>query len=145
MKVRWLGSIGLAAALALTACGGGSSSSGSSSSKAVSVEGTADLHFNPTTLTVPKGGTVKFQNSGGADLQHNFVVVKQGTEDSVAKAAAAAQGAVQKGGDVLVAGELIKGGDSENVRLGDLAAGTYSYICTVPGHTQNMKGTITVQ
>lgn len=144
MKLRMLGTIGLAAALALTACGGGSEESAASGGDdEVTVVGTTDLKFNPTELAVASGGTVTFENASTPGLKHNFVVVRPGTEDSVAQEALP-DGEVDEGDDVLVASDLIDGGEEEDVEI-DLEAGTYSYICTFPGHETTMRGTLTVQ
>jgi plastocyanin len=145
MKLRWLGSIGLAAALALTACGGGEESSSSAASDEIEVVGTTDLKFNPTELTAATGATVNFQNASTPGIQHNFVVVKPGTEDAVAQEALPSGDIEADGENVLVASGLIDGGEDEEVELEDLEAGTYSYICTFPGHASVMRGTLTVQ
>jgi azurin len=142
-----LGTIGLAAALALTACGGGGEAE---SNNTFEVSGTTDLQFEPATLTIPAGEevTINFQNEAAAGIPHNFVVVPQGQEDAAVEAGAANEGEVDVDNEtILVAGDLVESGESEEIEIGDdaLAAGTYTYICTYPGHGSVMRGTLTVQ
>ena len=87
--------------------------------------------------------TVDFQNP--AALQHNWVLVKPGQEQAVVDAAAAKQGDATGLDGTLAAGALLNGGGNEPIQVPALDAGTYTYLCTVPGHyVAGMKGTLTV-
>lgn len=156
---KWLSGIGLVAALALTACGGGGNegglttggsgaAGGEGGATALNVEGNTALKFAPETITAKAGApiSVNFKNSASAGLQHNWVLVQPGKENDVATAAAG------KGGDatgvegVITTGKVLDGGASETINVPAQQAGSYQYICTVPGHYQSgMKGTLTVQ
>lgn len=148
MKLRLMGTIGLAAALALTACGGGGEESAASTE--FNVSGTTDLKFNPAQLTIPAGEevTINFKNEAAEGIPHNFVIVPQGQEDAAIAAGAENEGEVDVDDEtILVAGELIQSGEDEEIEIGDdtLAAGTYTYICTFTGHGSVMRGALTVQ
>ena len=124
-------------ATVLAACSSGSSSSSSTDTgtdgsappaeittapppagDAVTVSG-HEFMFDPTTVTIASGGTVTFTNTG--TIEHNFTVKE---DDSIVASAAA--------------------GASASVTV-DLEPGTYTFVCSVPGHEQaGMTGTLTV-
>ncbi len=113
------------AALALAGCTG----SGPSAAPAtplpdgvIAVEA-KDYAFVPATLAAPAGAvTFSVKNTSGQD--HQFEIFN---------------------GETLVDGVLgIGGGQSKDLTV-TLAAGSYTYICTLNGHDQlGMKGTLTV-
>lgn len=161
---KFLMGIGLASALVLSACGGGGSDQepaegnsggtggGASAAAATTLEVSADpngaLGFVPATLTAPAGQpfTVNFDNPASTNVPHNWVVVEQGQEQAVAQAALATGGDVPEDTPgLLVDADVLQAGNSEEIEVEGLEAGTYSYICTFPGHYPSMKGTLTVQ
>jgi mono/diheme cytochrome c family protein len=72
--------------------------------------------------------TIKMENP--APVQHD-IALQQGTAAS---------------GKVLGKGEIVTKGGTSEFQVSDLAAGTYTYFCTVPGHRQaGMFGTLTVR
>jgi len=148
MKLRMLGTIGLAAALALTACGGGGNES-AAGDEAKTVRGNDSLRYEPETLQAAAGEEFTVNFSNPSNVPHNFVLVEQGQEQAVADAGAANDGEVDDDTPgVIKAGELLDAGteDPEELEIGELEAGTYTYICTYPGHyAGGMKGTLTVQ
>jgi azurin len=109
------------------------------------------MAFDKTALSVPTGAEVHlvFKNASTmATLPHNWALVNPGTEASVA-AAGLKYG--DKAGyidvfnhDMLVHTPLAKQGETSEVTFIAPAAGTYPYICTVPGHYMLMKGVLTV-
>lgn len=153
----FLGGVGLVAALALTACGGGGSGGGTAASGAAGggsalaaqADPSGQLAYVEKTLTAPAGQpiTVNFSNPQSSGQPHNWVLVQPGQEDAVATAAAGNGGNVPAGtAGALAAGAVLQAGNSEPVQVPAQQAGTYSYICTFPGHYQaGMKGTLTVQ
>lgn len=148
MKLRMLGTVGLAAALALTACGGGGGNEGAAGDEGLNVRGNDALRYEPETLQASAGEViVNFSNP--ANVPHNFVLVEPGQEQAVADAGAAEEGEVDEDTPgVIAAGDVLEAGteDPEEIELGELEAGTYTYICTYPGHLAGgMKGTLTVQ
>lgn len=156
---KFLMGIGLASALVLTACGGGGSdqepaegNGGGGEAAATTLQVSADpsgaLAFQPTSLTAPADQpfTVNFENPSGANQPHNFVVIEQGQEQAVAQAGLATQGDVPEDtAGLLVDADVLQPGNSEEIEVEGLPAGTYTYICTYPGHYPSMQGTLTVQ
>ncbi len=109
------------------------------------------MTYDKTKLSVPKGSTVHltFKNSATmSTLSHNWVLVKPGTEASVAaaglKLGEAAGYFDARDKDALAHTELIKPGGTGDVTFTAPDPGDYPYICTFPGHYMMMKGVLTV-
>ena len=108
------------------------------------------MTFDVTTLKATAGKRVKiiFHNSSTDKLlPHNWVLVRPGTEAAVALAGlsqGAEKGFLAPGKDVLAATPLAARGETVEVIFTAPAAGTYPFICTVPGHYMMMKGTLVV-
>ena len=109
------------------------------------------MTFDKKALTVPTGAEVHLvfkNNATMSTLPHNWVLVKSGTEASVA--AAGLKLGEQAGyfdvrdKDALVHTPMAKPGESSEVTFIAPEPGTYPYICTVPGHYMMMKGVLTV-
>lgn len=134
----------LVSAVVLAGCGGGDA--GASATPTVGVDG-ENLAYDKTTMSVPAGQavTLTFTN-GSASQQHNWVLVADDQVQAIDDAAAANGGEVPAGTDgVLAAGGLLDAGGSEQVGF-TVPAGTYTYICTVPGHyAAGMAGVLTAQ
>lgn len=141
----------LAGALALA------SSAASAATCDAEIEGNDAMQFNKTTIAVPascKQFTVKLKHVGKlpkAAMGHNWVLVKAADLQGVATDGVAA--GVDKGylkpGDarVIAATKLIGGGESDSVTfdVAKLKAGdSYAYLCSFPGHSSVMKGTVTL-
>lgn len=151
----FLGGLSLAAALTLTACGGGggetagTGGTGGQAGGATTVTVASDatqIKYVETTLEATAGQpiTVNFNNPS-TTLPHNWVLVQPGQEDAVANAAIATNGDPTGLQGVIAGGKPITG-SQETVSVQAQQAGTYPYICTVPGHYQaGMKGTLTVK
>ena len=106
------------AALALGACGAGQ--------PAGSIKVTmTEFKFDPSTIDAKAGKvTLYLVNSGST--AHDLVV-----KDS--------------SGSVVAKSDLVKAGDSATFAVPNLAAGSYTIVCDVPGHTDaGMKGTLSV-
>ena len=147
LKVRfWLLGLALASAVVLSACGStGGGGGGGGGAAALNVNMLDTLKFEPATLSAPGGAatTVNVKNTGAQ--QHNFVLVKPEDENRVATEAAAKNGDATVIAGVLAGGKPVAGGGSEALTI-NVPAGTYTYICTIPGHYQaGMKGTFTAQ
>jgi azurin len=109
------------------------------------------MTFDKTALTVPAGAEVHLvfkNNATMSTLPHNWVLVKPGTEASVA--AAGLKLGDQAGyfdvrdKDALVHTPMAKPGESSEVTFTAPDPGKYPYICTIPGHYMMMKGVLTV-
>lgn len=142
-------------ALALAACGGGGGggNTGGATGGPLNVEADGEnLAFKETTLSTAAGGqvTVNFNNTSTAN-QHNWVLVNGGDDvaarvDEASIAAGPDKGYIPEGPDVLAHTKLLNATEKDTVTFTAPAAGSYTYICTVPGHyAAGMKGTLTVQ
>ncbi len=142
------------AAMLITACGNNTTAGGGGGSTATTIDigsNGENLAFDKTTLTVKAAApvVVKFKNNSSAQ-QHNWVLVKGG--DAVAAKIAADGLAAGAAGDFLPADKaniiastkLLNGGELGEISFTAPAAGTYEFICTVPGHYPLMKGNLTV-
>jgi azurin len=109
------------------------------------------MAYDKIALTVPTGAEVHLtlkNNATMSTLPHNWVLVKAGTEASVA---AAGLKLGDKAGyidvsdhDMIVHTPLAKPGETTDVVFTAPEPGKYPYVCTVPGHYMMMKGTLTV-
>ena len=113
-----------AIALALTACGGGdtdpSDAADQSADGALRVVGQDNLRWDVEELTA-QAGTVEFELVCEDAVNHNLVIDE--LDEQVA---------------VCAPGETVRGAV-------DLEPGTYTYVCTVPGHEATMRGELTVE
>lgn len=131
----------LVLALMLAACGGGSSGGGSTQSGpapvSLSFAGLDTFAYDPTSASVASGAqvTVDFTNSGA--LEHDWMLVADGTDVNAVTAADALIPEAHSG--------VIAGGASKTFTFTAPAAGTYKIVCTVAGHAPaGMVGTFTV-
>jgi len=151
MKTIRTKSLLLAAALALA------SGAASAAQCDAEIEGNDAMQFNKSTIAVPascKEFTVKLKHVGKlpkAAMGHNWVLVKAGDLTGVATDGIAA--GVDKGylkpadPRVIAATKLIGGGETDSVTfdVAKLKAGeSYAYLCSFPGHSSVMKGTVTL-
>jgi azurin len=154
LKVRsWLSGVALASALALAACGGGGgdNSGGGGASLNISTAGEA-LQFAPAALNAAAGAQVKvtFKN-GSAAQKHNWVLVKGGDDvaqkvDDAGAAAGEASNYIPSDPNIIGKTKLLNGGESDTATFAAPPAGTYTFLCTFPGHfVAGMKGTFTVK
>jgi azurin len=108
------------------------------------------MKFDVTRFTVRAGARVHVSFHSNATLgvlPHNWVLVKSGNEAAVALAGlskGAAAGYVEQGPDVLASTSLAQPGQTVETTFVAPAPGTYSYICTVPGHYLWMRGKLIV-
>jgi azurin len=109
------------------------------------------MAFDKTALTFPAGAEVHLvfkSNSTMTTLPHNWVLVKPATEASVAAAGlklGESAGYLDiRDKDILANTPMAKPGETSEVTFTAPAAGSYPYICTVPGHYMLMKGVATV-
>lgn len=109
------------------------------------------MTYDKSKLTAPTGAEVHLtlkSNSTMATLPHNWVLVKKGTEASVAAAGlkyGEPAGYIDvHDHDMLEHTPLAKPGGTAEVTFTAPEPGDYPYICTVPGHYLMMKGVLTV-
>jgi uncharacterized cupredoxin-like copper-binding protein len=151
MHVRkFLAGISLIAALALTACGGGEGGNtgggAAAAPLAVAADPTGALAFQQKTLSAAANQAFSVTFNNPAALQHNWVLVQPGQEQAVADAAGAKGGDATGVAGVIAAGKVLNPNTNETINVPATAAGTYTYICTVPGHyASGMVGQLTIQ
>jgi len=154
LKLRfWISGVALASALALAACGGssGGTAAGGAANLNVSTAGEA-LQFAPAALNATAGQQVQvtFKN-GSAAQKHNWVLVKGGDDvaqkvDDAGAAAGDAAGYIPSDPNIISSVKLVDGGATGTASFAAPAAGTYTFLCTFPGHyVAGMKGTLTVK
>lgn len=146
-----------AGSVLIAACGGGSSptqptqASGSGGGAVTLDIGSKgeELMYDKDKLQASAGSkiTLNFKNNS-TSLSHNWVLVKPGTQDSVAAAgitAGEAKGYIPDDPNIIVHTPLTKPGQTDTITFDAPAAGDYPYICTFPGHSVLMKGTLTIK
>lgn len=120
----------------------------------VHLVGTDQMRYNATRIDVKAGQKFKLElkNSGALPkdvMGHDFVLLKIGSDPMAfgAKAMTAkttdyipADGADQ----MLAHTKLLGPGESDTIEL-ELAAGTYPFLCTFPGHVGLMNGQLVAQ
>lgn len=119
------------------------------------VESTDAMKYTTSRLTVPascKTFTVTLKHTGKLPVNvmgHNFVLGKAADIDGIVADGmkAGAGNDYVKPGDTraIAASKLVGGGQSTTVSIpvSQLkAGGTYNYVCTFPGHSALMKGTL---
>ncbi|NJO87267.1 MAG: hypothetical protein HC821_04565 [Lewinella sp.] len=119
--------------------------------KSITLATLAGMKFDRTFISVKAGDRVKFTFYNNDDMPHNFVIVKPGKMATVGQAAAALglQGPaleyVPNSSDVLYHSKLVGPGISETIYFrAPSEAGTYTYVCTFPGHWRSMNGSLRV-
>jgi plastocyanin len=124
-RVRTL-AVAAATALLLAACGGGGDDTTDSADGAdggggevLAVTGTDELLWDVESLSA-SAGTIEFELTCEDGVNHNLVIEE--TDEEVAECAP---------------GETVTGSV-------ELEAGTYTYLCTVPGHESRVIGELTV-
>jgi len=115
----------LVAVSALSACGGGTSAPAQTipGDAGLVVKAVQGIRFDASEYSAT-AGDIKVAYSNEDSVRHTLVVVKDGTKVPNFKLVVAQKGAL-------------------DVAAVNLAAGSYTLICDVPGH-QNMKATLTV-
>jgi azurin len=112
-----------------------------------------DWQFDTDALEVAAGKDIAltFHNSAKTTA-HNWVLVSGGDDAAAAVNKAgelAGEAAAYIPDDARIIARtagLVKGGQSETVTFTAPAAGTYTYLCTFPGHLElGMKGVLTVR
>jgi uncharacterized cupredoxin-like copper-binding protein len=109
------------------------------------------LRFDQTEFEVRAGSKVKLVFNNNDDMMHNLVVVEPGTANDVAQAAIELGLAGQNMNFVPVSDQvlfhtaLLQPETSEAIYfVVPDTPGTYTFVCTFPGHAQSMRGVIKV-
>lgn len=108
------------------------------------------LKYNRTYVTLKTGEKVKWIFSNTDDMPHNLCIVKPGTADAVGAAATNLglkgpdMGYIPKSANILYHTRLTPPGASDSIYFVAPAPGDYTFVCTVPGHSQLMRGLLRV-
>jgi uncharacterized cupredoxin-like copper-binding protein len=141
----------LLGSLVLAACGGGASSGAANGAIEIGTDG-ENLAYSTVALTAKAGEkvTLTFKNNSTAQ-SHNLIIVKGGDDvatavDEAAAEAGDAAGYVPADASTMIAHTaLLAPGGSETIEFTAPAAGSYTFVCTYPGHYGGgMKGVLTV-
>ena len=121
------------------------------------LSGNDAMQFSSKEIAIPASCqqfTVRFKHAGSmpkASMGHNVVIAKTSDLNGVIKDGMKAGPAADyaKAGDerVLAKTKLLGGGESDSLTL-DVAAikaAPYSFVCTFPGHTGSMRGSIVIK
>lgn len=125
--------------------------------RVIEIEGTDQMKFSVTTINARPGEqlTVRLKAVGTMPkiaMQHNFVLLAQGANATTfanesALAAATAYIPAARKGEVLASTAMAGAGETEEVTFKVPAtAGSYTFICSFPGHfAAGMRGTLVVK
>lgn len=120
----------------------------------IRITGNDQMQFNKNELRVQAGQTVRLTLEHVGQLQenvmgHNVVILKQDTDvtDFAQRAAAARDNDyIPEGTDEVIAHtEMIGGGETTTIEFVAPEAGTYTFICSFPGHFVQMQGQFIVE
>ncbi len=113
------------------------------------------MRFSATRIEVKAGDKIKIElrNVGALPKEamgHNLIVLKPGTDTSAfaakAMTAKATDYAPADAADQMLGHTKLLGpGEAAVLELEPLAAGTYPFLCTFPGHVALMNGVLVVQ
>lgn len=128
----------------------GSAQGKASAQNTVTISGNDQMQFDKKTIKVKAGQKVKLtlKHSGSMNAQvmgHNFVLLKKGVDgaDFASKAMAAKdQGYIPADlkGSVIANTKVLGGGESTTIEFVAPPAGTYTFLCSFPGHYAMMHG-----
>lgn len=109
------------------------------------------LKYDQEIITVKAGSRVKLTFANNDDMPHNLLIVQNGTSNAVGEAAIKLglkgneMGYIPNLPSVLFHTKLIEPGGSDTIYfVAPTKPGTYTYVCTYPGHYMSMKGTLQV-
>ena len=118
----------------------------------VSVQGVEGLKFSLTAFDVSPGARVRLEFANVSDMLHNVVIVRPGASARVADAAlklgldGTRLDFVPRIDEVLFHTALLGPQQVETIYFqAPMAPGEYTYLCTFPGHSFTMQGTMRVR
>ena len=119
----------------------------------VTINSNDQMLFDKSIIRVKAGETVtlKLNHTGKIAKEfmgHNFVLVKEGVNiDDFAQRAMAAKGTdyIPDGDETYAYTKMLGGGESDIITFDSPEPGTYTYLCTFPGHYQIMRGDFIVE
>ena len=104
------------------------------------------IKFDVADINIKKGNKIKLIFNNPDDMQHNLVVVKPGSADTVAMAAIqlGPKGNdlhwTPKSDDVIAGTKLLEKDGTQTIQFTLDKPGKYPFICSFPGHATSMRG-----
>jgi uncharacterized cupredoxin-like copper-binding protein len=128
----------LVVSLMVVACGGGGGGESTAPEPvSLSFTGLDEFAYEPPSASVPTGAQVTVNFTNGGALEHDWMLVAEGTDLASLTAENALMPEAHSG--------VLPAGDSNTFTFTAPAAGTYQIVCTVPGHAPGgMVGDFTV-
>ena len=124
------------------------------SGTALALSGNDMMQFDKSELMAQAGEkiTVTFRHVGQLDrrvMGHNFVLLKPGTDitgfaNEAAAAGESADWIPNDGAQVIAHTKMLGGGQTDVITFEAPEPGVYDFICSFPGHSGMMRGTLTV-
>lgn len=120
----------------------------------IKLEGNDQMQFDKNELKVKAGQTVKLTLEHVGEMPenamgHNFVLLQKETDitDFAQRAAQAGDNDyIPKNSEEIIANtKMIGGGESTTIEFEAPEAGTYTFICSFPGHYVQMQGEFIVE
>lgn len=120
----------------------------------ITVEANDRMQFDTKEITVKSGEeiTLTLKHVGKLPVQamgHNWVLLKEGVvvkDFAMAAMKAKDNGYLPEDSDQIIAStKLLGGGESDTITFDAPEKGTYTFVCTFPGHYGIMQGTFVVE
>lgn len=142
-KSKILTLVGVTSLLILAACGGGSETGGAANGvRTVEVRALDTLRFEPASISVKRGETVRFVVTNAGQVDHEFVLGDEETQNAHEMQTGDA-GHMQM--EAMAALEL-KPGETEETTVTFDSTGKILFGCHLPGHYQGgMVGSVDVR
>ena len=133
---------GLVLGVVIPACGDAADAGGTEDDpRVVEVAALDTLAYEPTTIEVAEGETITFVVSNSGDIDHEFVVGDEETQQMAEEEMSEGM----HGHTAAMAALTIAPGDTEEATVTFEEAGTLQYACHIEGHYPGgMVGTIEV-
>jgi len=121
----------------------------------VLITGNDQMKFNKTEIRVKAGQTVRLTLTHVGEMQitvmgHNWALLTQDADiAAVGQAAAVAADTdyipMEMADKIIVHTKMLGGGESDTIEFEAPAPGTYTFMCTFPGHYALMQGKFIVE
>ena len=121
---------------------------------ALALSGNDMMQFDKNELMAKAGEkiTLTFRHVGQLDrrvMGHNFVLLKPGTDitgfaNEAAAAGESADWIPSDGAQVIAHTKMLGGGQTDVITFEAPEPGVYDFICSFPGHSGMMRGTLTI-
>src|SRR5690554_1886160 len=121
----------------------------------VTIDGNDQMKFNKSEIRVKAGQKVKLtlKHVGTMDIKvmgHNWVLLTKDADMAAVGQAAALTEDIQhipadKIDQIIVHTKMLGGGESDTIEFEAPAPGTYTFMCTFPGHYALMNGKFIVE